>query len=337
MEKRTLLLFLSSIAFSFVFGEVFVRMFAPPRNVGPAFSEYDSTYGKNHKKDFTCTRISPEFTFRFTTNSLGFRGPEPNKFPERGILFMGDSFTEGYGVTDGEEFPDLIRKSLEERFGPDEVPVVNAGIGDCGTGRSLKFLRNEGTRLNPRLIILQLTENDFFDDAYEGMFSVDSTNNLIPHATVDRPSARAMQKLIETIPGLSYSYLIGLIRQSTWWSVRNLGQAPEAKVLPQGVDQLEFHSKYSDNLTHRIVDEILALSEREHWPVIIFYVVGKGGRSIGLEKIAEKHKVPFLVAPMQLEHPEWFYKVDRHWNPAGHRELARRLMPLIDSSGALPR
>ena len=85
--------------------ELFVRNFISVRDVGPSFTTYDPVYGTTLKKSFSAQRITPEFTMRFTTNSDGFRGPELGNLSSRSILFLGDSFTMGYGVNDGEEFP----------------------------------------------------------------------------------------------------------------------------------------------------------------------------------------------------------------------------------------
>lgn len=114
--------------------EILVRLFVPVRNVGPTFSVYDSVYGKRHKPSFQTVRSSPEFRMAFTTNSEGFRGPEEPK-RKGGVLFIGDSFTEGYGVNDGEEFPALVRDEMRKRMGRAAPPVWNAGIGDVGNGR----------------------------------------------------------------------------------------------------------------------------------------------------------------------------------------------------------
>jgi hypothetical protein len=135
--------------------ELIVRRFVPVRNVGPSFTIYDPIYGTRLKKDFSAKRITPEFTMRFTTNSLGFRGPEPELSPHRPILFLGDSFTMGYGVNDGEEFPALVRNALTKR-GPDTVAVINAGVGNVGNRRWIKFLPAEGKRYNPRLVVFQI-------------------------------------------------------------------------------------------------------------------------------------------------------------------------------------
>ncbi len=84
-----------------IISEVFIRLFITVRNVGPSFTVYDSVYGKRLKKDFSTTRITPEFKMKFTTNSLGFRGPEINFPVNSSIIFLGDSFSMGYGVNDG--------------------------------------------------------------------------------------------------------------------------------------------------------------------------------------------------------------------------------------------
>ena len=111
--KNCMLLIASLIA-CFVVLELALRVSGLVRNVGPAFSVYDAKYGKQHKANFSAIRTTPESTFRLTTDSRGMRGPEPDRFPYRPLLFLGVSFTEGYGVDDGKEFPALVRKDLKQ-------------------------------------------------------------------------------------------------------------------------------------------------------------------------------------------------------------------------------
>src|SRR6516164_6525617 len=90
-----------SLAVSLCAAEVALRFFFPSREIGPSFTVYDPYYGKRNKANASIPRPGLEFTMRFTTNSLGFRGPEPDEFPIHPILFLGDSFTMGFGVNDG--------------------------------------------------------------------------------------------------------------------------------------------------------------------------------------------------------------------------------------------
>ena len=113
---KRLALALAGAAMGLVLAELGVRAFVTVRNVGPSFTVFDPVYGKTLKRSFSCRRMTPEFTMRFTTNSLGFRGPEPERFPRRPILFIGDSFTMGYGVDDGQEFPAVVSRTFGARF-----------------------------------------------------------------------------------------------------------------------------------------------------------------------------------------------------------------------------
>ena len=158
--------------------ELIVRSFVQVRDVGPSFTVYDPVYGQTLKKSFSARRITPEFTMRFTTNSDGFRGPELGMLSSRPILFLGDSFTMGYGVNDGEEFPALVRAALSQR-GSKMVSVINAGVGNSGNGRWAKFLRAEARRYNPALVVLQIHANDFGDNIRERLFELSPAGELI--------------------------------------------------------------------------------------------------------------------------------------------------------------
>jgi hypothetical protein len=158
--------------------ELIVRSFVQVRDVGPSFTVYDPVYGQTLKKSFSARRITPEFTMRFTTNSDGFRGPELGMLSSRPILFLGDSFTMGYGVNDGEELPALVRAALSQR-GSKMVSVINAGVGNSGNGRWAKFLRAEARRYNPALVVLQIHANDFGDNIRERLFELSPAGELI--------------------------------------------------------------------------------------------------------------------------------------------------------------
>ncbi len=312
----TALLFVASVCVTVVLGELFVRAVVPVRNIGPTFSEYDPAYGKRLKKDFSCTRIAAEFTMEFSTNSLGFRGPEPASFPSDGILFLGDSFTSGYGVNDGEEFPAIIRRALENTGGSAAPPVVNAGSGNIGNGYWLKFLQTEMGRYNPRMVVLGFCVNDFVDNQVEGMYRVGPGGKIV---LSDHPppqeGARTAQAIIEAIPGLSYSHLVGLARQfySEGW-----GEGPVS--VPR---------KEADSLTYALLDAVFSACAEHHLPAIVLAIeVGKERLSV-LRDVAGRYAIPVVEAPSKWERPELYYHVDGHWNAAGHAYVANMLLPYI--------
>ena len=176
MFKNVALSFLSIVA-TLIVCEIALRLFVPVRTVGPSFSKYDPIYGTSPKKNMRGLRITPEYRTEMSTNSYGWRGTEPKHFPSHSVLFLGDSFTMGIGVNDGEEFPALIAKEFSQVERLREIPIVNMGINDNGNGRWVKFLKREGYKYNPRLIVIQFHGNDFYDNIRERFFFLAEMDN----------------------------------------------------------------------------------------------------------------------------------------------------------------
>ncbi|HXG01179.1 MAG TPA: GDSL-type esterase/lipase family protein [Bacteroidota bacterium] len=320
--SRTLRLFLLAVLAGFALNEIIVRLFFPVRNIGPSFSEYDPIYGKSLKKNLACTRITPEFRMSFSTNSLGFRGPELSASPERPILFLGDSFTEGYGVNDGEEFPALVREGLKQRYGPNAPPVINAGIGNTGNGRWIKFLRREGHQYNPRLVMLQLSGNDFEDNLTDGLFTLSDDGSLVEHDPPSPGAFRMVQAFIDAVPGLAYSHLVGLIREAYYYTRMGTDDAGDENTRRQ-----------RDRLTFAIVEEIIRYCRQAQWPIVVIIVGFDADQRKGMQSVLEDAGIPYIVPPDKAERPDLYYAIDGHWNSKGHEHVALQVMETL---GALP-
>jgi lysophospholipase L1-like esterase len=316
--KNLCVLFVSVLS-TLVLCELILRVFVPVRYIGPTVSIYDTIYGKSHKKSFTTRRITPEYTMQFTTNSLGFRGPEPESLPDRPILFLGDSFTVGYGVNDGEEFPALVQKALEKRYGKNQIPVVNAGLAGNGNGQWVKFLRREGKKYNPRLVVLQFFHNDFNDNIGEHLFSLTLSGELEELPIPPPSKARVIQNVVEQIPALSDSYLVGLIKQVL------TSKTILHKLVSTMETQIDIYSS-KDQLTFRLLEEVLTLCNNEGWPVRVLIVDINRQRLTELERILRLHAVPIIKVPGQSERPDLYYQIDQHWNVSGHDFVAKLII-----------
>ena len=316
---------IASTAIALGLAEAAVRLWVPVRNVGPSFTAYDSVYGKRLKRNFHALRYAPEFTMTFTTNSQGFRGPPLDSLGRRPVLFMGDSYTMGYGVSDGEEFPALIRRALDAQGR--RSPVINAGMGDNGNGRWVKFLRHEGRRLNPRLVVLQLSDNDFDDNVIEGLFTLTRSGELLESPVPSPGWPRIAQELVEAVPGLSYSRLLGLSRQA----VPRPGRERIARSAQRGPAEGPLSSS-TDGLTYQLIEETLGICGREHWPVLALEVGVDEPRLGELDKIFTQHRITLLRAPTSSERPDLYYRIDGHWNIRAHRLIAQQLLPYLEAA-----
>ena len=313
---KNALLLLLSLCVSVAVAEVLIRLFVPVGHVGPIVTVKDPVMGKRIKKSFHTVRVHPDFTMTFTSNSLGFRGPEPDSPPTDSVLFIGDSFTMGYGVSDGEEFPALIKAMFDMTFGKNAISVVNTGMGDNGNGRWIKLLRDEAAQFKPRLIVLQVLDNDYEDNVREALFRV-SDNGALDELPIN--PAKDLGSFLDDIPGLSSSYLYRLIRQTIAF---HSSGAVTRETAGQKSDVISGVG-YAERLTERLISEALAICRRKGYPVFAILVGLKGERLNRMQGIFQANRIAVFKVPDKTERPDLYFKIDGHWNQAGHAFVAR--------------
>ena len=74
-------------------------------------------------------------------------------------MAIGDSFTFGWKEPLENTYPKILERSLN-RGRNRKYEVINAGISGYNTEQEYEFLRNEGIKYNPDLVILGFTQND---------------------------------------------------------------------------------------------------------------------------------------------------------------------------------
>jgi hypothetical protein len=294
--------------------EVGVRWLVPVRNVGPMFSVYDPVAGKRLKPGFTAVRTSPEFRMEFSTNSDGFRGPELVDDWRGRLLFLGDSFTMGYGVSDGEEYPALLAQPTNP-LRPPSLQVINAGIGNSGNGRWVKFLRDRAPVVDPALVVMQVAGNDPADNAVEGLFGLDDAGALDERPTpVPRHPLRALQGVVEAVPLLSRSHLFCWLRDGSLRATPRQPVAGEGGGEPARIP-----------LTVAILRAALDQCAAGEWPVLALTVSTSPALEAALGDLFGEYGVPVVQIPSKVERPDLYFAVDAHWNAAGHLEVARQI------------
>lgn len=97
------------------------------------------------------------FTSTFRTNARGIRGPEHALAKPVGttrIVAIGDSFTWGYGVSNGEPYPDRLQVLLPG------TEVINLGVTAYDLKQEIRYLAREGVQYAPDVVVLGLCLND---------------------------------------------------------------------------------------------------------------------------------------------------------------------------------
>ena len=161
-----ILLFVAA-GMAFLAGEVVVRIVTPqPKPM--KWLEPVERYGHVMKPDFHQDYSFPgtDYVMEVQTNRLGLRDEEPKEtsadMPT--ILFMGDSFTFGFGVDVQDRFDRVLARRLEDQSRP--VRSINTGTPAWGTIQATRFVADRLDQFNPDVIVLTFCSNDSSDDAY---------------------------------------------------------------------------------------------------------------------------------------------------------------------------
>ncbi|MDT8391020.1 MAG: SGNH/GDSL hydrolase family protein [Lentisphaeria bacterium] len=186
-----LLLSLTAILFSFVLAEMGLRLLGWPK--------FYKHYEQNTYRFFTTnlrTEHGPLYvnqpgriTFFYDgnprgyfgrdnevhhdVNPSGFRGPAftPKLDGTFRMVFLGDSFTFGEGVHNGDTYPKVAARLL--RKGGHRVEACNLGVGGYNTSQEADVLHLLGFALQPDVVVLGYTMND----AEPPLFEVDAKSN----------------------------------------------------------------------------------------------------------------------------------------------------------------
>lgn len=158
-----LLLLFITIAIFFIFLEIAIRIIKPDRaETTPGLIVKDELLGFKQAPNFTAKHINTnsEFAVTITTNSLGLRSREIEKEKTRKrVLVLGDSVVWGFGVEDNETFASILN---EETGG---FEFINAALSDYSTRQELDYLKRDGIKLEPDVVMLGFfVGNDFVDN-----------------------------------------------------------------------------------------------------------------------------------------------------------------------------
>ena len=203
--------------------------------------------------------------------------------------------------------------------------MINAGVGNTGNGRWVKFLQAEAKRYNPQLLVLQIHANDFGDNIRERLFERSPTGELIELPVHSPGAERRIQSLIEGIPGLADSYLIGLSRQVSW-SNNSSYWDPDSENSPGNSDR----TVLEEQLLFGLLEEVLTICQEQGWQPLAVLVDIPDGRLAKMKTFLSVHNVLTVVIPSKGDRPDLYNKVDGHWNASGHSFTADRILEAVE-------
>ena len=302
--KLKLALVLVSLAIGLVFLEISLRVVCPQKTLPQLKINYPAMFSES---DYLPYRLRPGYTGRLRTpefdttiriNSLGFRDKEfaRTKKGQYRILFLGDSFTFGWGVEAEESYPKLTEKILQNAHPPRPVETINAGFACCYSPDTYYlYLKKEGVTLDPDLIVVGFyIGNDIdFPGAFEDAWSEVDTNGL--PLKIEHRFTQVVDHYWEP-RNLLFRYRVPVIRNSHVFQ----GIVEAIGLLDRKVSALFPHAPEPVPEAGRsdaapVSNPIPYDYRKEYLPRTEFVFKRVQQLFLGMKREADKHSIPILV------------------------------------------
>ncbi len=314
----------------------------------PRLTQFDPRLGWRHVPGATKPVLhasNADQTIRL--NEYGHRGPAhpPARTPgQYRILVLGDSYVEGLQVGEDELFTALL-----ERVQPD-LEVINAGVGSYGTVQEYLYLRDEGLRFSPDLVLLMF----FFNDGGDSCLPYAPGLGPRPYATLADGAVRIVEQL-DPDPYLRFcmplpfrgwlaqhSMLYRLISEKAWqvWRAEALAELEQRDLDALGPE-------YGKRVFTGVLRAMRDLLRARGIDFAVGVIPGRNmvvggdpeGRVADVAALCQDEGVPCLplleamvaattaasAATTTAGGGEPYFDDAIHWTPAGHRVAAREL------------
>lgn len=130
-------------------------------------TQTDGILQRRLRPNSVCQVETKEFAVEYRTNSYGLRDvdfPKEKPTDVKRILFLGDSFTFGTGVSLENTMVKKVEKLLNNSSASGMVQTINAGVGGHSPIDEYLYLKYHGVEFDPDLVIVNLHMNDFVEE-----------------------------------------------------------------------------------------------------------------------------------------------------------------------------
>ncbi|MBW1944382.1 MAG: hypothetical protein JRJ51_16305 [Deltaproteobacteria bacterium] len=263
------------------------------------------------------------------------------------ILFLGDSFTIGFGVSRKNRYTDRIGEYLSP-----EYEVINMGMWGWSTDQELLVLKEKGLKYSPDVVVLAM----FVDDISNcHLFSVNEGLFLKPRFFLAGENALKLGNV--PVADNRTKSLLYNIMTTRFYRLRNrLEMGKEFRKLGFfAVFDKNFLKEYKYTLPLRLVSEVHGVSKSKQSKFLLviipymdqlldkkIYASGKGAFGIPPERLdlglpqkvlklyCKKEGIPVLdllpVFRVRFSREKLFFRRDLHWTEAGHRLAAKSII-----------
>jgi hypothetical protein len=263
------------------------------------------------------------------TNSRGIRGTTEYAYTrqprKRRIVVLGDSFTFGYEVSDDETYPSYLGTML-----PD-TEVLNLGVVGYGLDQILLYLRQEGVKYHPDIVLLGYVWFDArrnllsFNDFAKPKFEWTDAGLRLTHVPVPTP-----EEILKAEPyRLKSLDLAVMARERLLWMLGWNDKRAERFAVPV-LDALVS--------TTRDIGATPAFVYLTVWDEMLMKQNGLTHRERFLSQYCAQRGLACLFFRQrfaeQVKHGETF-DINKHWTPREHYMAAQAVRDFLVEKGLL--
>lgn len=332
--------------------EVTIRIVCP-QPILPRFVESTPWGIRKVLPNVNAIHKTPEYSYRYRTNSQGFRGTKEYEIvpPENcfRIVVQGDSVTLGHGVKDNETYSYLLEEMLQKDGVKAEV--INMAVSGFGTAEEIIQFHEVAKKYKPDLVVLGFFRNDPGNNAVCGLFTVE--DGVLCRTENDFIPGIYLRDRLYAIPGYSFfsqhSHLFTFFRQKASSIVlRRLKKKTEFHNMP--IEEIKRQDKRNATNQSALLTKLLLEKYADD--------VTQTGAKLLLVDIVDKRLTSCF--PTDLEHDtntriistydvfnrsrddgrKSFYESDSHPTAEGHRAIAACIYEALRdewAGGTLPR
>jgi hypothetical protein len=285
-------------------------------------------------------------SYRLRTNSLGFRDARarvvPLKHSRPRVLFIGDSFTEGIGVSYDSTFVGRIARELEPRG----FEVLNAGVAGYSPAIYYRKIKNllEERGLQVSSIVVCIDIADVYNEARQYRLGKDGRVEELP-----TPGLTKRERLKQLLKDNSVLMRVLDATKDVLGNRKRYALDEDIARWTLSKSLLESYGRLGLSRARANMDRLVAVARRQGIPVVVvvypwpdqiaerdlnslqvsFWTAWARDRGVTL--------IDLFPAFVGGEDPlatirQNFMAYDYHWNAAGHRIVAEGIL----KSGSLP-
>ena len=289
------------------------------------FDTYDSTKGWVSKPNL---RDMPVFDNKvLNTNSKGFRGlteyPYSKDKDKIRILVIGDSYTFGEEVSDNETYPFYLQELIPNS------EVMNLGMHGYGHDQMLIFLKEEGIKYKPDIVIL-------------GFIHPDMTRNMVNFRDYAKPKFELNDK------GLKLTATpVPSLEQTLKWDWIRPRIIDVVSILHHNYrNRTGLYDKEKDDLTTAILTEIIAQADNIQAAPLFVYIpiipeitsndfMTPGEKYLSnvcksSENVSYLSTRPYFMSKLKKGVT---FKKSGHWGPSGNLAIAEAIKQFLFENG----